>query len=67
MKLAMTSVLALSMMVASAFAAANQDAPKPATADAKVTTPKVKKHKKAVKSTSAVATPVAKPAATPSK
>ena len=63
----MTSVLALSMMVASAFAAPMQDAPKPATTDTKVTTSKVKKHKKAVKSTSAVATPVAKPAPAPSK
>jgi hypothetical protein len=62
MKLAMTSVLALSMMVASAFGAAKQDAPKTTTTpDTKVTTPKVKKHKKAVKSTSAAVTPVVKP------
>ena len=52
--------IALSMMLGSAFAAAKQDTTK-STTDTKSTTSKVKKHKKAVKST----TPA--PAATPSK
>jgi uncharacterized protein YxeA len=58
MKTTMTAVLALSMMVASAFAAANQDTTK-ATPGTKSTTSKVKKHKKNVKSTTAVAKPAA--------
>jgi hypothetical protein len=60
MKTTMTAVLALSMMLGSAFAAAKQDTTK-ATTDTKSTTTKVKKHKKAVKATTAT------PAATPSK
>lgn len=56
MKYAMTSVLALSMMLGSAFAAGKQDTTKSAT-DTKSTTSKVKKHKKAVKSTAPALAP----------
>ncbi len=59
MKLAMTSVLALSMMVASAFGAAKQDTTTKTMPDTKATTSKVKKHKKNVKSTSAAVKPAA--------
>jgi hypothetical protein len=66
MKTLTTAALALSIMLGSAFAAA-QDTTKPAT-DTKSTTSKVKKHKKAVKSTSAAVKPAAAaPAATASK
>ena len=61
MKTTMTAVLALSMMVASAFGAAKQDATTKTAPDTKMTTPKVKKSKKNVKSTSAVVKSAAKP------
>jgi hypothetical protein len=72
MKTITTTILGISMLAISSFAA--QDAPKtPVTADSKATTALVKKHKKSVKATTAKATTAAKPvvaksaAVTPSK
>ena len=61
MKTTMTAVLALSLMVASAFGAAKQD-PTKSTTDTTKSTTKTKKHKKASTSASvkpAVPAPVA--------
>jgi hypothetical protein len=62
MKTITTTILGISMLAISSFAA--QDAPKtPVTTDTKATTAPVKKHKKSVKATTAVKPVVAKSAA----